>query len=120
MKGCLQARTSVDIRQAVPEPFLLFERFQAFGYVPGHFAQPFLIPLPLRWSETTRLANGYMYNMCLREGTSPRVHPRFRCFPRVFPAKRLEVKSLKKQTKAEELGTRCPQFLSFRLSLKAL
>jgi hypothetical protein len=31
------------------------------------------------------------------------VHPRFRRFPPVFPKKRLELKSLKGQTKAEEL-----------------
>ena len=51
------------------------------------------------------------------------VHPRFRCFARVFPAKRLELKSLKnskRHTKSEELRPRGPQFLSLRLSLKAL
>jgi hypothetical protein len=34
--------------------------------------------------------------------------------------KRLELKSLKRQTKAEELGTRGPQVLSLRPHLKAL
>jgi hypothetical protein len=48
------------------------------------------------------------------------VHPRFRRFPRVFSKKRLEQKSLKRQTKAEELGARGPELLSLRLSLKAL
>jgi hypothetical protein len=37
-----------------------------------------------------------------------------------FPEKRLELKSLKRQTKAEELGAPCPELLSLRLSLKAL
>ena len=41
-------------------------------------------------------------------------------FARVFPEKRLELKSLKGQTKTEELGTRSPELLSFRLPLKAL
>jgi hypothetical protein len=41
-------------------------------------------------------------------------------FPPVFREKRLELKSLKGQTKAEEEGTRCPFLLSLRLSLKAL
>jgi hypothetical protein len=41
-------------------------------------------------------------------------------FPAVFPEKRLELKSLKRQTKAEEEETRCPFLLSLRLSLKAL
>ena len=36
------------------------------------------------------------------------VHPRFRRFARVFPEKRLELKSLKGQTKAEEEETRSP------------
>jgi hypothetical protein len=40
-------------------------------------------------------------------------------FPLVFPEKRLELKSLKRQTKAEELGARCPELLSLRLSLNA-
>ena len=42
------------------------------------------------------------------------------CFPWVFPKKRLELKSLKRQTKAEELGDQVPKLLSLRLSLKAL
>jgi hypothetical protein len=37
-------------------------------------------------------------------------------FPRVFPEKRLELKSLKKQTKAEEEGT--PRKLGENLQLK--
>ena len=37
----------------------------------------------------------------------------------VFSEKRLEIKSLKGQTKAEELGGRPPDLLSLRLSLKA-
>jgi hypothetical protein len=47
-------------------------------------------------------------------------------FPPSFPEKRLELKSLKGQTKAEELGDRVPdmhmvpELLSLRLSLKAL
>jgi hypothetical protein len=41
-------------------------------------------------------------------------------FPRVFPKKRLEIKSLKGQTKAEEEGTPGPFLLSLRLPLKAL
>jgi hypothetical protein len=41
-------------------------------------------------------------------------------FARVFSEKRLELKSLKRQTKAEEEGTRGPFLLSLRLSLKAL
>jgi hypothetical protein len=41
-------------------------------------------------------------------------------FARVFPAKRLELKNLKRQTKAEEEEPRCPFLLSLRLSLKAL
>ena len=48
------------------------------------------------------------------------MHPRFRRFPRVFPKKRLELKSLKRQTKAEEEGTPGPFLLSLRLPLKAL
>ena len=40
--------------------------------------------------------------------------------PRVFLEKRLDLKSCKGQTKAEELGTRSLQFLSLRLALKAL
>ena len=41
-------------------------------------------------------------------------------FARVFPEKRLELKSLKGQTKAEEEETRDPFLLSLRLPLKAL
>jgi hypothetical protein len=41
-------------------------------------------------------------------------------FARVFLEKRLELKSLKRQTKAKELGGRAPELLIFRLSLKAL
>ena len=41
-------------------------------------------------------------------------------FARVFPEKRLELKSFKGQTKAEEEGTPGPFLLSLRLSLKAL
>ena len=41
-------------------------------------------------------------------------------FVRVFPEIRLELKSIKGQTKAEEEGTPCPFLLSLRLSLKAL
>ena len=41
-------------------------------------------------------------------------------FPPVFPEKRLELQSLKGQTKAEELGDLVPELLSVRLPLKAL
>jgi hypothetical protein len=42
-------------------------------------------------------------------------------FARVFPEKRLELKSLKGQTKAEELGDLLVlELLSLRLPLKAL
>jgi hypothetical protein len=41
-------------------------------------------------------------------------------FPPVFPKKRLELKSLKGQTKAEEIGDPVLDLLSLRLSLKAL
>ena len=41
-------------------------------------------------------------------------------FAGVFTEKRLELKSLKGQTKAEELGAPCLELLSLRLSLKAL
>ena len=41
-------------------------------------------------------------------------------FARETAEKRLDLKSLKKQTKDEELGTPCPELLSLRLSLKAL
>ena len=41
-------------------------------------------------------------------------------FGSVFPEKRLELKSLKGQTKAEEEGTPGPFLLSLRLHLKAL
>jgi hypothetical protein len=40
-------------------------------------------------------------------------------FPRVFLEKRLELKSLKGRTKAEEEGTPCPFLLSLRPPLKA-
>ena len=36
------------------------------------------------------------------------MHPRFRRFPPVFPEKRLDLKSLKGRTKAEEEGTQGP------------
>ena len=51
---------------------------------------------------------------------APAVHPRFRCFAGVFLEKRLDLKSLKGQTKAEELRDRVPELLSLRLLLKAL
>jgi hypothetical protein len=38
----------------------------------------------------------------------------------VFPEKRLELKSLKERTKAEELEDPVPDLLSFRLPRKAL
>jgi hypothetical protein len=41
-------------------------------------------------------------------------------FAPVFSEKRLELKSLKGQTKAEEVGDRVPKLLSLRLSLDAL
>jgi hypothetical protein len=41
-------------------------------------------------------------------------------FARIFPEKRLELKSLKGWTKAEELEAPCPEFLGLRTSLKAL
>jgi hypothetical protein len=41
-------------------------------------------------------------------------------FPWVFSEKRLELKSLKGQTKTEELGDQVPVLLSLRLPLKAL
>jgi hypothetical protein len=41
-------------------------------------------------------------------------------FARVFLEKRLELKSLKRQTKAEEEGAPCPFLLSLRLFLNAL
>jgi hypothetical protein len=50
----------------------------------------------------------------------PTVHPRFHRFARVFHEERLELKSLKTQTKAEEEGTPRPFLLSLRLSLKAI
>ena len=37
-------------------------------------------------------------------------------FAGVFPEKRLELKSLNKQTKTEELGDQVPELLSLRLS----
>jgi len=39
-------------------------------------------------------------------------------FARVFPEKRLELKSLKGRTKAEELGDRVPEPLNLRPSPK--
>ena len=48
------------------------------------------------------------------------VHPRFHRSPPVFLEKRLNLKSLKRQTNAEEEGTRSPFLLSLRLPLKAL
>jgi hypothetical protein len=63
MKASLQATTLLTIYPTVSEPFLLFERYQAIGYVPSHFAQPFLsrknIRLPLWYLETTRLSTGF-------------------------------------------------------------
>jgi hypothetical protein len=50
----------------------------------------------------------------------PAVPPRFRHFARVFSKKRLELKSLKGQTKTEELRGPCPKLLSLCLPLKAL
>jgi hypothetical protein len=41
-------------------------------------------------------------------------------FARETAEKRLDPKSLKRQTQAEELGTPGPELLSLRLSLKAL
>ena len=41
-------------------------------------------------------------------------------FARVFPEKRLDLKSLKGWTKAEELGDVVREHLSFRLPLMAL
>jgi hypothetical protein len=48
------------------------------------------------------------------------MHPRFRYFARVFLAERLDLKSLRGKTKAEELGDQVPDFHSLRLTLKAL
>jgi hypothetical protein len=42
------------------------------------------------------------------------------CFAKAFPEKRLELKSFKRQTKAEEERPSRPFLLSLRLSLKAL
>jgi hypothetical protein len=57
----------------------------------------------------------------LREGPSPRGAPSVPPFCiSFFPKKRLELKSLKGRTKAEEEGTRYPVLLSIRPSLKAL
>ena len=44
---------------------------------------------------------------------APTVHPRFRCFARVFPAKRLDLKSLKGWSKAEELGAPAMLYISY-------
>jgi hypothetical protein len=41
-------------------------------------------------------------------------------FPPVFLEKRLDLKSLKGHTKAEELEDRVPDLISLRLSFKAL
>jgi hypothetical protein len=41
-------------------------------------------------------------------------------FSGVFPEKRLELKSLTGQTKAEQLGDQFPELLSLRLPLKTL
>jgi hypothetical protein len=51
---------------------------------------------------------------------APTLLPRFRHFPRVFPAKRLDLQNLKGLTKAEELGVLGPKLLSLRLPLDAL
>jgi hypothetical protein len=48
------------------------------------------------------------------------VRPRFRCFAPVFPEKRLELKSLKGQTKAEELRDPSQEKLVQNLVLKIL
>jgi hypothetical protein len=48
------------------------------------------------------------------------VLPRFRHFARVFLEERLDLKSLKGWTKAEELGNPVPELLNLRSSLKAL
>jgi hypothetical protein len=42
------------------------------------------------------------------------------CFGSILLEKRLELKSLKGQTKAEELEARCPELLSLRVPIKAL
>ena len=54
------------------------------------------------------LAAGLKYPLKypLREGPSPRGAPSVPLFCTSFPEKRLELKSLKRQTKAEEEGTR--------------
>ena len=41
-------------------------------------------------------------------------------FPSETAETRLDLKSIKRQTQAEELETPCPQLLSLRFSLKAL
>jgi hypothetical protein len=57
----------------------------------------------------------------LKEGVRAlAVHSRVRCFSRDYPAKRLDLKSLKDQTKAEEQGPRWFELLSLRLGLKTL
>jgi hypothetical protein len=58
--------------------------------------------------------------MFLREGPFPRGAPSVPPFAPVFPKRRLELKSLKIQAKAEELGDPVPNHLSLRPSLKAL
>jgi hypothetical protein len=55
-----------------------------------------------------------------KRGSVPRGAPSVPPFSISCPEKRLELKSLKGQTKAEEEGTPCPFFLSLRVSLKAL
>jgi hypothetical protein len=56
----------------------------------------------------------------VRGSVSPRCALGSAVLPEFFLAKRLELKSLKGQTKAAELGPRGSQFLSLRLPLKAL
>ena len=60
--------------------------------------------------------------MTSRKGSvfPPEVDPRFRCFAEETAEERLDLKSLKGRTKAEELGDPVPELLSFRPSLKAL
>jgi hypothetical protein len=55
----------------------------------------------------------------LREGPSPRGAPSVPPFSPSFSEKRLELKSLKGWTKAEDEGLRGPFLLSFRSPLKA-
>ena len=97
----------------LPTPFLLWSaaKHQIGVKIPAADVLNLVLPC-------TRVA--YSCIEVLREGPSPAVLPRFRRFPTVFPKKRLELKSLKGQTKTEELGARGPELLSLRLSLKAL